>query len=85
MSPQRLPGKAWQYEARPVYILIIVTTKLFLLFFAPATHGLLDVPLPVLAADHEPYLSGWVSRDGRVRVLHRWENLFALLFEASDE
>ena len=65
--------------------LIIVPTQLILLFGVPAAHGRRDVPVFVLAADHEADLARGVGGDGGVGVFDRGEDFFAGFFEVGDE
>ena len=60
---------------------IIIPTQLLLLLDAPAAHGLLDVAVRVLAADHEADLAGGVGRDGGVGVFDDGEDFLAGFFE----
>ena len=85
ISSQCLPSKARQDEARRMDILVVVPTQLLLFFHAPAPHRLLDIPILVFAANHEPNLSAWVGRDSGVGVFDRREYLFARLLQVGDE
>ena len=58
-------------------ISIIVATQALLLLTRPRTHGLTDVAVRVLAADHETDLAGGVGGDGGVGVFGDGEDLFA--------
>ena len=58
-------------------IRIIVTTQPLLLLTRPRTHGLADIAVRILAADHEPDLAGGVGGDGGVGVFGDGEDLFA--------
>ncbi len=65
-------------------IFIIIPTQLLLLLHTPAPHRLLDVPLFILAADHEPDLAARIRRDGGVGVFDSGEDLLARFLEVGD-
>ena len=65
-------------------VLIVVPAELLLLFKRKASHGLLDIAIGVLAADHEADLARGISGYGRVGVFDCWEDLFAVLLELGD-
>ena len=65
--------------------LIIVPTQLILLVGIPAAHGRRDVPVFILAADHEADLARRVGGDGGVGVFDRGEDFFAGFLEIGDQ
>lgn len=66
-------------------LLVVVFAELLLFFPAPAAQWLRDVPLCVLAANHEANLSRGIGGDSGVAVLNDREDLFAALLELRDE
>lgn len=64
---------------------VVVPAQLALLLLAPRADGHADVPVGVLAADHETNLARRVGRDGGVGVLSDGENLTAVLLELGDQ
>lgn len=84
-SPQCLPSKAGQNEARRVDILVVVATQLLLLFHVPAPQRLLDIPIFILAANHKSNLSARVRRDSGVGVFDGREDLFAGFLQVGNE
>lgn len=85
LLPQSLAGKVGQDERSLVDLLAVVLAQLLLLLLGPGAHGLLDVAVGVLAADHEADLAGGVGGDGGVGVLDGGEDLLAVLHELGDE
>jgi len=68
-----------------VHVLVVVLAKLLLFLRRPRPEWLRHVSLCILAADHEPDLTGWVGRDGGVRILSDWEDFLAGLLQSGDE
>jgi hypothetical protein len=64
---------------------IVVSAKLILLLWAPATQWLANIALGIFAANHEADLAGWVGRDGGVCIFNGWEDLFAVFLELGDQ
>lgn len=64
---------------------VVVFVDLILLVGREAAHGVLEVAVCVLGADHEANLAGWVGRDSGVGVLNVREDVLAVLLELSDE
>lgn len=64
---------------------VVVSAKLVLLLWAPATQRLANIALGILAANHEANLAGWVGRDSGVCVLNGWEDFLAVLLKLSDQ
>ena len=66
-------------------VFVVVPTQFLLLFHTPAPRRFLDIPILVLATDHETYLSARVGGDGGVGVFDGGKNFFARAFEIGDE
>lgn len=66
-------------------LLVVVLAKLLLLLWGPGAERLGQIPVGVLAADHEANLAGRVGWDGGVGVLDVGEDLLAVLLELGDE
>ena len=64
---------------------VIVSAQLILLLGSPAAKRLGDIALRILAADHESNLARGVGGDGRVSILHGWEDFLAILLQLGDE
>ena len=64
---------------------VVVSAKLILLLWAPATQWLANIALGILAANHEADLAGWVGGDGGVCVFDRGEDLLAVLLQLGDQ
>jgi len=64
---------------------VVVFVDLILLVGREAAHGVLEVAVCVLGADHEADLAGWVGRDGGVGVLNIREDILAVFLELRDE
>ena len=64
---------------------VVVSAKLVLLLWAPATQRLANIALGILAANHEADLAGWVGGDGGVCVFDRGEDLLAVLLQLGDQ
>lgn len=85
LSPQRAPRKTRQNKARTMDLFIIVPAQLLLFFKLPLPQGHLDVPVGILAADHESDLARWVRRDRGVGIFDRGEYFFATFLQVGDE
>jgi len=82
---QRSGRESRQYEACLVDPLVIVSVHLLFLLVGYSPEGLGDVPVRVLAANHETNLAGWIGRDGRVGVFRNWEDFTTRLLKVSNE
>lgn len=66
-------------------LFIIVPAQLLLFFKLPLPQGHLDVPVGILAADHESDLARWVGRDSGVGIFDRGEYFLATFLQVGDE
>lgn len=66
-------------------LFIIVSAQLLLFFKLPLPQGHLDVPVGILAADHESDLARWVRRDSGVGIFDRGEYFLATFLQVGDE
>lgn len=85
LSPQRAPRKTRQNKARTMDLFIIVSAQLLLFFKLPLPQGYLDVPVGILAADHESDLARWVRRDSGIGIFDRGEYFLATFLQVGDE
>jgi len=65
--------------------LVIVSVHLLFLFGGYSPKRLGDVPVCVLAANHETNLAGWIGRDGRVGVFRNREDFATRLLKVGNE
>ena len=66
-------------------IRIVIPAKLLFLLRCERSHGLLQVTILILAANHEADLARSIGGDGRVGVLDGGEHLFAVGFQLGDQ
>ena len=66
-------------------VLVVVFAEFLLFLGAPASKWLLQVPVRILATDHEADLTRRVGGNRGVCVFDSRENLFAVLLELGDE
>ena len=84
-SSQRLASECGQNERCSVNVLVVVFAELLLLLSGPASKWLFQVPVCILATDHEADLARRVGRDRGVCVFDGREDLFAVFLELGDE
>ena len=65
--------------------LVIVSVHLLFLFAGYGPERLGDVPVCILAANHETNLAGWIGGDGRVSVFRNREDFAARLLKVGNE
>ena len=65
--------------------LVVVPAQFLLLVQRPASQRDFDVPVCVLAADHEPDLAGRIGGDRGICVFDRGEDFLAGFLELGDE
>jgi len=68
-----------------VDLFIVVSAQLLLLLCAPTSDRLFDIPIGVLAADHESNLTGRIGRDSGVSVFDGWKDLEAGFLQRGDQ
>lgn len=66
-------------------LLVVVSAQFVLFLRTPRPQGHLDVPVGILAADHEPDLARRIGGNGGVGVLDHREDFLTVFLEFGDE